>query len=148
MERSSPTADCKARAVSGAAWAASSAASTPMRTERSRAAALRGARRWNEGASARRTVAQSAAVRAMGPILSSVHESGIAPRRLTSPYVGRSPVTPQNADGVPIEPLVSEPSAYGTSPAATAAAEPLDDPPLQRSASHGLRVAPCSDADG
>ena len=40
------------------------------------------------------------------------------------------------------EPPVSEPSAHGARPAATAAAEPPDDPPGTRSGSHGLRVGP------
>src|SRR5438445_2586634 len=97
---------------------------------------------------ASRTSAQSSAVRAIGPSLSSVHESAIAPLRETSPYVGRSPVTPQYADGVPIEPDVSEPIANGTSPAPTAAPEPLDDPPDQCSMFHGLRPGPWSDALG
>src|SRR5688572_32347972 len=94
------------------------------------------------------TTAQSSALRAIGPILSSVHESAIAPCRLTSPYVGRRPVTPQYADGVPMEPDVSEPSAYGTSPAPTADPDPLDDPPDQRSTFQGLRPGPWSDALG
>src|SRR5688572_18290461 len=94
------------------------------------------------------TTAQSSALRAIGPILSRVHESAIAPCRLTSPYVGRRPVTPQYADGVPIEPDVSEPSAYGTRPPATAAPDPLEDPPDQRSTFHGLRPGPWSDALG
>ena len=94
------------------------------------------------------TTAQSSALRAIGPILSSVHDSAIAPCRLTSPYVGRSPVTPQYADGVPIEPEVSDPSAYATRPPATAAPEPLDEPPDQRSVFQGLRPGPWSDALG
>src|SRR6266511_5784767 len=94
------------------------------------------------------TTAQSSALRAIGPILSSVQERAIAPCRLTSPYVGRSPVTPQYADGVPIDPDVSDPSAYGTSPAPTAAAEPLDEPPDHRSTFQGLRPGPCSEALG
>src|SRR5206468_11703512 len=94
------------------------------------------------------TTAQSSALRAIGPILSSVHESAIAPCRLTSPYVGRKPVTPQYADGVPMEPEVSDPSAYGTRPPATAAPEPLDEPPDHRSTFHGLRPGPWSDALG
>ena len=49
---------------------------------------------------------------------------------------------PQNDDGTRIEPLVSEPSAIGTSRAATAAPEPPDDPPAVRATSCGLRVAP------
>src|SRR5919201_2939205 len=94
------------------------------------------------------TSAQSSAVRAIGPSLSSVHERAIAPWRETRPYVGRRPVTPQYADGVPIEPEVSEPIANGTRPAPTAAPEPLEDPPDHRSRSHGLRPGPWSDALG
>src|SRR6266699_2324856 len=76
---------------------------------------------------ASRTAAQSSAVRA------------IAPLRETRPYVGRRPVTPQYADGVPIEPDVSEPIAKGTRPAPTAEPDPLEDPPDQCSMFHGLR---------
>src|SRR5256884_7621017 len=94
------------------------------------------------------TSPQSCAVRAIGPSLSIVQESAMAPCRLTSPYVGRRPVTPQYADGVPIEPEVSEPSAYATRPPATAAPEPLDEPPDQRSMFQGLRPGPWSDALG
>ena len=49
---------------------------------------------------------------------------------------------PQKADGEPIEPPVSEPSANGASPAATAAPEPDEDPHAQREVSHGLRPGP------
>src|SRR2546425_12515634 len=77
------------------------------------------------------TSPQSCALRAMGPSLSIVQESAMAPCRLTSPYVGRRPVTPQYAAGVRIEPEVSDPMAKGTRPAATAAPGPADDPPLQ-----------------
>src|SRR6185369_4450258 len=49
---------------------------------------------------------------------------------------------PQNAAGWRIEPPVSVPVANGTMPAATAAAEPPDDPPGTRAASHGLRTGP------
>src|SRR6185503_1167997 len=99
-------------------------------------------------ATASSTSEQSSAFRAIGPILSSVHESAIAPCREMSPYVGRRPVTPQYADGVPMDPEVSLPSANGTMPPPTAAADPLDDPPDQRSVFHGLRPGPCSDALG
>src|SRR5689334_3802260 len=94
------------------------------------------------------TIAQSSTDRQSGPILSSVQESAIAPRRLTRPYVGRSPVTPQNALGVRIEPDVSDPSANVTRPAAVAAPDPLDDPPDQCSRFQGLSPGPVSDADG
>ena len=50
------------------------------------------------------------------------------------------PTTPQRAAGWRIEPPVSEPSASGTMPAATAAAEPPEEPPGTRVRSHGLLV--------
>ena len=42
-----------------------------------------------------------------------------------------------------IEPPPSLAWAIGTTPAATAAALPPDDPPGEKSGFHGLRVAPC-----
>src|SRR5437016_11654663 len=94
------------------------------------------------------TSPQSCAVRAIGPSLSIVQESAMAPCRLTSPYVGRRPVTPQYAAGVRIEPEVSEPIADGTRPAATALPDPLEDPPDQRVRSHGFKPGPNTDAAG
>ena len=41
-----------------------------------------------------------------------------------------------------MEPPVSVAVAMGARPAATAAAEPPDDPPATRSGSHGLRTGP------
>src|SRR5438067_5565365 len=58
------------------------------------------------------------------------------------PTVGLKPTTPQNAAGRITEPLLCEPIAAGTTPAATAAADPIDEPPGVRVGSHGLRVAP------
>ena len=49
---------------------------------------------------------------------------------------------PQKEAGTRIEPLVSEPSVSGTQPAATAAAEPPEEPPALRVRSCGLWVAP------
>ena len=49
---------------------------------------------------------------------------------------------PQSAAGCLIEPPVSEPSAQGASPPATAAAEPPESRPGTRSRSHGLCVGP------
>ena len=92
-------------------------------------------------------MAQSVTECAIGPTLSSDPTSSIAPNRLTSPKVGRRPVTPQNAEGDPIDPPVSEPSANGTRPAATAAPEPLEDPAAQRLGSQGFRPGPWSDAE-
>src|SRR5467141_4113935 len=88
--------------------------------------------------------AQSRAERVIGPTWSIDHASGSTPARLTRPYVGLRPVIPQSDAGMRIEPPVSEPSAAGASPAATATPEPDDEPPGIRSAaaSHGLRGAP------
>src|SRR3954468_475370 len=58
------------------------------------------------------------------------------------PYVGFNPTTPQNAAGCRTEPPVSEPRATGTMRAATATAEPPDEPPGTRAGSHGLRAGP------
>src|SRR6476469_3948587 len=93
-------------------------------------------------AMALRTRPQSSAVRHIGPSLSSVQQSAIAPRRLTRPYVGRRPAMPQYEAGVVIEPHVSVPIAKGTAPAPTAEPEPLDEPPLHASGFHGLRPGP------
>src|SRR3989449_663104 len=60
--------------------------------------------------------------------------SGLRPR------VGFIPKSPQHDAGMRIEPPPSLPCAIGTMPAATAAAEPPDEPPAVRSVRHGLRV--------
>src|SRR5581483_3536702 len=88
------------------------------------------------------TMAQSSTARQMGPSLSIVHDSAMAPVRGTSPKVGRSPVVPQRVDGEEIEPKVSEPMAKATQPAAVAEAEPADDPLEPCLGFHGLRVIP------
>jgi hypothetical protein len=49
---------------------------------------------------------------------------------------------PQSAAGCLIEPPVSEPSAQGARPAATAAADPPEEPPGTRLGSQGLCVGP------
>src|SRR5690606_18998268 len=64
------------------------------------------------------------------------------PRRETRPKVGLSPTSPTKAAGARIEPPASVASDSGTRPAATALAEPLDDPPHQRAGSCGLRAVP------
>ena len=86
--------------------------------------------------------AQSATVFVIGPIWSRLEAKATMPERETVPYVGRSPTTPQSAAGCLIEPPVSEPSAHGARPAATAAAEPPEEPPGTRSGSHGFLVGP------
>src|ERR1043165_3989030 len=85
---------------------------------------------------------QSSAVRARGPTVSSVYESGIALARLTRPLVGFSPVTPQKCAGIRIDPPVSEPRAAGTSRAPTAAPDPDDEPPVICAGFQGLRTWP------
>ena len=52
------------------------------------------------------------------------------------------PTTPQKDAGWRIEPPVSLPSAAGTMPAATAAAEPPEEPPGVLARRQGLRVGP------
>ncbi len=64
------------------------------------------------------------------------NSSGIRPK------LGLSPTIPQYEAGIRIEPPMSEPSANGTQPVATATAEPPLDPPGVRLGSHGLRVTP------
>src|SRR5207249_7998417 len=56
--------------------------------------------------------------------------------------VGLNPVTPQKLAGMRIEPPVSVPSAAGTSRAATAAPEPLLEPPGTRLTAHGFTGVP------
>src|SRR5262249_45276545 len=101
---------------------------------------------------ASKTRAQSSALRQMGPSLSIVHESAIAPVRGTRPNVGRKPLNPHVRDGDVMEPLVSDPIEKATHPAAVADAGPADDPLEPVSAFHGLRVrsayqrSPCASA--
>ena len=66
----------------------------------------------------------------------------IPPRTGTRPCVGFSPTTPHSAAGMRTELPASVPSAAGAIPAATAAAEPPEEPPGTRSVSQGLRVWP------
>ena len=74
------------------------------------------------------------------PIWSRDEPKATRPARERRPYVGLKPEIPHSAAGWRTEPPVSEPSASGTSPAATAAAQPLDEPPGVRSGSQGLRA--------
>ena len=60
----------------------------------------------------------------------------------TRPRLGFIPTSPQHAAGIRIDPPPSDPVAHGTMPAATAAAEPPEEPPGVRVGSHGLRVMP------
>src|SRR5689334_12987532 len=59
-----------------------------------------------------------------------------------SPRPGLRPTSPQQAAGMRIDPPPSLAPAHGTTPAATAAADPPDEPPGVRSGFHGLRAGP------
>src|SRR5438477_12557415 len=62
----------------------------------------------------------------------------------TRPYDGFSPYTPQNDDGMRMEPAPSEPWWSGPRPAAAAAPAPALEPPEVIAVFHGLRVMPVS----
>ena len=71
-----------------------------------------------------------------------MRENSNAPSVGMRPTVGLKPTTPQNAAGRITEPLVCEPIAAGTTPAATAAADPIDEPPGVREGSQGFSAWP------
>src|SRR5436853_908753 len=58
------------------------------------------------------------------------------------PREGFKPTSPHSLAGIRIDPPPSLACAAGTSPAATAAAEPPLEPPVERLVSHGLRLGP------
>ena len=79
---------------------------------------------------------------ASGPF-SAIPNQEPSPRSAgTTPSPGLIPTSPQQADGIRIDPMPSFPCATGTVPEATAAAEPPDEPPGERSRSQGLCVMP------
>src|SRR5437762_3982538 len=88
------------------------------------------------------SVAASRTSRVNVPTWSSEDANAISPYREMRPYVGFSPTTPHSEAGWRTLPPVSVPSAHVAMPEATAAAEPLDEPPGTRSRSHGFRVTP------
>jgi hypothetical protein len=65
---------------------------------------------------------------------------GGRPGVMAVPRDGFRPNSPQLDEGMRIEPPPSLAWAKGTTPAAVAAAAPPDEPPLERSGFHGLRV--------
>src|SRR5689334_309070 len=71
-----------------------------------------------------------------------VFSIGSAPVYGTRPCVGLCPTVPQKELGMRIEPAWSPPSAMSTSPAATSAALPLEEPPVDFDRSQGLRTGP------
>ena len=86
----------------------------------------------------------SSAVWANRPAWSSVGANAITPPSGKRPKLGLKPAMPQKEAGRSTEPCVWLPMASGTMPAATAAAEPLDDPPGVCAVSSGFRVGPGS----
>src|SRR6266508_5076255 len=96
-----------------------------------------------------RTFSMSAASRtsfAIGPRWSVVAVvAGSWPKRLTRPYVGLMPTTPQYAAGMRIDPLLSVPTEPKISDALTAAAEPPLEPPGTQLSFHGLWTGPKAD---
>src|SRR5215472_14376746 len=86
--------------------------------------------------------AAAATVVAKPPSWSRVSLSVMTPSRGIMPRLGLKPTTPQNAAGRMTEPAVCVPVANGSIPAATAAADPIDEPPGVRVGSHGLVVGP------
>src|SRR6516225_8042818 len=88
------------------------------------------------------TMAQSSTARQMGPSLSMLQESAMAPVRGTRPKVGRKPVVPQRVEGDEMDPKVSDPMAKATQPAAVADADPADDPLDPCLVFQGFRVIP------
>src|ERR1700723_2287471 len=98
------------------------------------------------------TNAQSPTARQIGPILSIVQLSAIAPVLGTKPNVGRNPVAPHRVEGDEMDPSVSVPSAKPRHPAATALALPAEDPLEPCLLFQGFRVrapnhrSPCASA--
>src|SRR5689334_20260405 len=86
------------------------------------------------------TMARSWTEPAIGPTWSILAARGRTPAVLTRPFVGLQPDTPQYEAGRVMEPPVCEPIAPRHMPQATAAAEPLLDPPGVRRTFQGFRV--------
>ncbi len=98
---------------------------------------------WNSlGYIASTTVTRSPTVRVNSPGTSSDGHSVRKPARSVLPCGGTSPAIPQYDAGRIVDPPVWLPSATGTCPAATAAADPLEEPPGVRPRSRGLAVGP------
>src|SRR5437588_11793148 len=79
---------------------------------------------------------------AIGPKVSSDGLSGITPPMSTLPKAGLNPATPHSHAGMRIEPPVSLPIAQSHIPAATAAADPPQDPPATPAGPRGCRTVP------
>ncbi len=93
------------------------------------------------------TASSSAAASRTERVTANCTESGRARSSLPGPTEVRPrevfrPTSPQHAAGMRIDPPPSLACANGIMPAATAAAEPPDEPPGVRVRSHGLCVGP------
>src|SRR5205823_14370901 len=86
--------------------------------------------------------APSSPVRAIGPTVSKLGTSGKTPSVETAPRRGFSPTVSQHALGSRIEHPVSVPRPRSQSPAASAAALPLEEPPVVLPGRHGFRTVP------
>ena len=84
----------------------------------------------------------SSVVNANTETQSRVRQAGTTPWVETSPRLGLRPTMLLSMAGTRPEPAVSVPSASGTSPAATATAEPELDPPGISFGSRVLRGTP------
>src|SRR5205807_10063055 len=84
----------------------------------------------------------SSTVSACTETQSSVRQAGTTPAFETSPRLDLNPMMLLNAAGTRPEPAVSVPSASGTSPAATATADPELEPPGTSTGLNGLRGTP------
>ncbi len=88
------------------------------------------------------TFSASSTDRAKTEMVSIERQAGTMPRVETLPMVGFSPTMLPNAAGTRPEPAVSVPSAKGTMPAATAQADPDEEPPGTSAGSKTLRGIP------
>src|SRR5690349_19268622 len=86
--------------------------------------------------------AASATVVVIGPFSDRPSQESTPISAGTTPKPGLIPNSPQLADGIRIDPAPSLPCAIGTIAAATAAADPPEDPPAVWSGAHGLRLIP------
>ena len=84
----------------------------------------------------------SSTVSAKTEMQSSVRQAGTTPAVEIAPRLGFKPTMLFEPAGTRPEPAVSVPSANGTSPAATATAEPELEPPGMSSRIEGLRGIP------
>src|SRR6185369_10144986 len=82
----------------------------------------------------------SCTVRANRPTVSSDHEKHFIPAVGSTAKLGLKPTMPQYDAGRMVEPPVCDPIASGTRPAATAAADPDDEPPGVQPGAAGLSV--------